>query len=80
MQFLASWKVYRNDNSMVENQWVRIWSTEILNKDKQSNNIVFLTSMSFMQVLLYIITQDTLYKDFYKKSKIKNKSWPSLID
>lgn len=69
MQFLASRKVYRNDNSMVENQWVRIWSTEILNENKQSIDIVFLTSMSFMHVLLYIITQDTFYKDFHKKSK-----------
>ena len=28
MQFLASQKVYLKDNNMVENQWVRIWSTE----------------------------------------------------
>lgn len=28
MQFLASRKVYLKDNNMVENQWVRIWSTE----------------------------------------------------
>lgn len=28
MQFLASRKVYLKDSNMVENQWVRIWSTE----------------------------------------------------
>ena len=32
IEFLASRKEYRNDNSIVENQWVRIWSTVKKNK------------------------------------------------
>ena len=41
MQFLASRKVYLKDNNMVENQWVRIWSTDKKNKYFQYTKILW---------------------------------------
>lgn len=56
MQFLASRKVYLKDNNMVENQWVRIWSTEWLKKQ------IFSVHQNFMDCHLNV-TSHSEWKD-----------------